>query len=81
MPVPINSQRYYRTAEVCLMVGIAKSTLLRWIKAGIVNEAEHRDRRGWRLFAEDEIDRLQMEVNKIQAKEINEQNKLIWENV
>ncbi len=65
MPVPINGQRYYRTAEVCLKVGIAKSTLLRWIKEGIVNEAEHRDRRGWRLFAEDETDRLQVEVNKI----------------
>ena len=66
MPVPINGQRYYRTAEACLMVGISKSTLLRWIKVGIVNEAEHRDRRGWRLFAEDEIDRLQVEVNRIE---------------
>jgi len=47
------------------MVGIGKSTLFRWIKEGIIKEAEHRDRRGWRLFTEDEIDRLSVEVNGI----------------
>ncbi len=65
MPVTINDQIYYRTAEVCRMVGIGKSTLFRWIKEGIIKEAEHRDRRGWRLFTEDEIDRLSVEVNGI----------------
>ncbi len=79
MPVPINGQRYYKTAEVCLMVGIAKSTLLRWFKAGIVNEAEHRDRRGWRLFAEDEIDRLQVEVNRIENNYIAKTQEMPYE--
>ena len=63
MPVKINGQTYYRTAEVCLEVGIGKSTLFRWIKEGIMDEAEHRDRRGWRLFTEGEIDRLKVEAN------------------
>ena len=66
MPVIINGQTYYRTAEVCQMVGIGKSTLFRWTKEDIMSEAEHRDRRGWRLFTEDEIDKLRMEVNRIQ---------------
>jgi len=66
MPVKMNGQTYYRTAEVCQMVGISKSTLFRWTKEDIMSEAEHRDRRGWRLFAEDEIDKLRGEVNKIQ---------------
>jgi len=66
MPVIINGQTYYRTAEVCQMVGIGKSTLFRWTKEDIMSEAEHRDRRGWRLFTEDEIDKLKMEVNRIQ---------------
>ena len=65
MPVTINGQTYYRTAEVCLAVGIGKSTLFRWIKEGITNEAEHRDRKGWRLFTGDEIKRLKSEVNRI----------------
>lgn len=66
MPVTIDGQTYYRTAEVCLMVGIGKSTLFRWIKEGIMEEAEHRDRRGWRLFTRDEINKVKMEVNGIQ---------------
>ena len=65
MPVTINGQNYYRTAEVCLKVGIGKSTLFRWIREGIMAEAEHRDRRGWRLFTEGEINRVKMEVDGI----------------
>ena len=66
MPVVINGQTYYRTAEVCLMVGIGKSTLLRWIRENIINDAEYRDRKGWRLFTGDEMDRLTVEANRIQ---------------
>jgi len=73
MPVTINGQTYYRTAEVCLMVGIGKSTLFRWIKEGIMEEAGHRDRRGWRLFTEDEIDRVKMEVNGIRKSRISQE--------
>jgi len=65
MPITINGQSYYRTAEVCQIVGIGKSTLFRWIKEGTTKEAEHRDRRGWRLFTEDEMNRLKVEVNGI----------------
>ena len=71
MPVTINGQTYYRTAEVCLMVGIGKSTLFRWIKEGIMKEAEHRDRRGWRLFTGDEINKVKMEVNGIQKSRLD----------
>jgi predicted site-specific integrase-resolvase len=66
MPVKINGRIYYRTAEVCQMVGIGKSTLFRWIRQNIVNDAEYRDRKGWRLFAEDELLNLKSETNKIQ---------------
>ena len=38
MPVTINGQTYYRTAEVCQMVGIGKSTLFRWTKEDIMSE-------------------------------------------
>ena len=79
MPVTINSQTYYRTAEVCLMVGIGKSTLFRWTKEDIISEAEHRDRRGWRLFTEDEIDRLKMEVNRIRKNYITKTGKIAGE--
>ncbi len=65
MPVTVNGQTYHRTAEVCRMVGISRTTLFRWLKEGIFREAEHRDRRGWRLFTEGEIDKLKAEANQI----------------
>ena len=65
MPVIVNGQTYYRTAEVCRMVGISKTTLFRWLKKGVFREVEHRDRRGWRLFTEYEVGRLKAEANRI----------------
>ena len=71
MPVIINDQTYYRTAEVCRMVGISRNTLFRWLKEDIFSEPEHRDRRGWRLFTEGQIDRLKAEANQINIKVTN----------
>ena len=65
MPVRVNGQTYYRTAEVYRMVGISRTTLFRWLREDIFREAQHRDRRGWRLFTEDEIDILKAEANRI----------------
>lgn len=70
MPVKINGRIYYRTAEVCQMVGIGKSTLFRWIRQNIIKDAEYRDRKGWRLFAEDELFSLKSETNKIQRNRV-----------
>jgi predicted site-specific integrase-resolvase len=63
MPVILNDQTYYRTAEICRMVGISKTTFFRWLKEGIFKEAKHRDRWGWRLFTEDELNRFKAEAN------------------
>jgi hypothetical protein len=65
MPVRINSQTYYRTTEVCRMVGISRNTLFRWLKEGSVTEVEHRDYRGWRLFTQSQIDALKEKAGKI----------------
>ncbi len=65
MPVTINGQTYYRTAEVYRMIGISRNTLYRWLQKDIVGEAEHRDSRGWRLFTQDEIDTLESAINRI----------------
>jgi predicted site-specific integrase-resolvase len=72
MPVKIDGRIYYRTAEVCQIVGIGKSTLFRWIRQDIVQDAEYRDRKGWRLFAEDELRSLKSETNKIQRNHVAE---------
>jgi predicted site-specific integrase-resolvase len=52
----LNKQEYYRTSDVCRMAGISKSTLLRWMKTGVVKSDFSRDRRGWRVYLKDEVD-------------------------
>jgi excisionase family DNA binding protein len=65
MSVIIKGETYYRTRETCGLTGIGRSTLLRWLKSGIIRDASHRDRRGWRLFTETDIQRIQEEAGKI----------------
>ncbi len=65
MPVVINHDTFYRTSEAAAMVGISRSTLLRWFGSGIVKDLPHRDRRGWRLFTMDDIKRIEAEANHI----------------
>jgi len=65
MPFSINAQTYYRTAEVCRMVGISRSTLFRWLKEGIVIDVEYRDWRGWRLFTSDQIETIRTKSSHI----------------
>lgn len=66
MPIRLNGENYYWTAEACRIAGTSKNTFLRWVKEGSFGDVEHRDRRGWRLFTEDDLDRLKAEVHKIQ---------------
>jgi DNA-binding transcriptional MerR regulator len=70
MPVKLNGRTYYRTAEVCQMVGIGRSTLFRWIRQHVVKEAQFRDRKGWRLFTEDDLRSLAAESSRIQKNSV-----------
>ena len=65
MPVTIDGQTYYRTAEVYRMLGITRNTLYRWLHKGILGETELRDSRGWRLFTNYEIDKLSAAINRV----------------
>ena len=65
MPVVIEEVTYYRTAEVCQLVGIGRSTLLRWLRDDVVNSQPCRDRRGWRLFSEADVKEIKNEANHI----------------
>jgi len=65
MPVVINDQTYYRTAEVCRAVGISRNTLFRWLKEGIFSDVEYRDWRGWRLFTRDQMDIMRERTSQV----------------
>jgi len=66
MPIKLKTETYYRTSEACQIAGISKNSFLRWVKEGAFADVERKDRRGWRLFTEYDIDRLKVEVNRMQ---------------
>ena len=67
MPIKLNGITYYRTAEACHQAGVSKNTFLRWVRDGILLDVGNRDRRGWRLFSETDLRKLEQEVNKTSA--------------
>ncbi len=67
MPVEINGQTYYRTSEACVRIGVSRATLFRWLKAGILKKS-YRDRRGWRIFTEEDLSNIQAEARRIEVE-------------
>jgi DNA-binding transcriptional MerR regulator len=65
MSIKIHGKTYYRTSETAQLAGISRSTLLRWLDNGIIKDTSRRDRRGWRLFTEDEIEILKAESSQV----------------
>ena len=65
MPMITNGTKYYRTGEVYRMVGISRNTLFSWLQRGVLGETELRDRRGWRLFTQDDVEALKIEAGRI----------------
>jgi predicted site-specific integrase-resolvase len=65
MPVKMNGETYYRTSEACRIAGISKNTYLRWTREGQLPDIEQRDRRGWRLFTEEDLRRLVDEATRV----------------
>ena len=65
MPIVIDGCTYYRTAEAFRVIGISRNTLYRWLQKGVLTSTERRDSRGWRLFTQEEIDRLSKTINSI----------------
>jgi hypothetical protein len=69
MPREIDGKRYYETTEVCEKVGISRPTLFRWLKRGLLIKL-HRDRRGWRLFTEEDLNKIQAEARRIEIDHV-----------
>ncbi|PZX25403.1 site-specific DNA-methyltransferase (cytosine-N4-specific) [Cupriavidus phytorum] len=59
MSANIDNTPHLSTAEVARLAGIHKDTLLRWLRAGSVQEPR-RDRHGWRHFSTAEAERIRL---------------------
>lgn len=67
MPVVVDDRTYYRTAEVCRVLGISRNTLFKWLRGGVLPDVEYRDWRGWRLFTSDQIQTIRMHTSQVTA--------------
>lgn len=63
MPIEIDGTTFFRSAEVSAMTGVSKSTIHRWLKDGVIPLARFRDRNGWVLFTEKDIDSIKTEAS------------------
>ena len=68
MPIEIDGKVYYRTADICRALDISRSTLLRWLKNGVLKRS-HRDRKGWRVFTDEDLNTIKAEATRIQVWE------------
>jgi len=66
MPLKLDGQTFYSTAEACKLAGTSRETYLRWVRQRKVTDVEHRNRNGWRLFTNDDLFRLRSKVNHIE---------------
>jgi predicted site-specific integrase-resolvase len=69
MPIELEGKSYYRTIEVCRIIGISRNTLFRWMKKGMVGQEEYRDWRGWRLITQNQLDALVAMTRKVSVNE------------
>ena len=63
----INGQKYFDTNEICEKANISRPTLFRWLKRGVLNKL-HKDRRGWRLFTEEDLAKIQEQAGRIEIE-------------
>ena len=68
MPIEINDKLYYTTSEICEEAGISRPTLFRWLRLGMFKEIR-KNSRGWRIFTEDELNKIKAETQRIKVEE------------
>ena len=69
MPIEINGELFYSTTETCEKTGISRATLFRWLRKGVLKELR-KDRKGWRLFTDDDLNKIQAEIERIEIEEV-----------
>jgi excisionase family DNA binding protein len=64
MSLTSDSGNCFRTKEMCKAAGISRSTYLRWVKEGVIEDVKQWDRRGWRLFTPEDVARIKNEAGR-----------------
>jgi len=69
MPIQINGNLFYTTREACNEAAISRATIFRWLRKGVLKQLR-KDRRGWRLFTEHDLNILRTEAGRIEVEDI-----------
>jgi predicted site-specific integrase-resolvase len=65
MPFMIDGHSFFKTSEACRLAGTNRATFLRWVRESKFADVGYRDRNGWRLFTDEDIQRLKNKANNI----------------
>ncbi len=58
MPITIDGKIYYRTQEVCQIIGISKSTLFHLVNENALEGIIKRDWLEWKLFSISQVEEI-----------------------
>ena len=58
MPVLIKGQSFYYTQEALRKAGVKMSTWRKWVRENTIKDVKLRNRQGWRLFTEKDIQKI-----------------------
>ena len=72
LQMPLENRYYIK--EAAKRIGVHPLTLKRWFKEGKVKDVP-RDRRGWRVFSDEDIERIKKWANQIIETPEDEQQK------
>jgi len=64
-------QNKYTTKQVADIVGVDKSTLLRWIRQGKIKDVSLRDGRNWRVWLQEDVEEVKFYHDKIHQLTLN----------
>jgi len=67
----INDVKKYNTKQVADLLNIDKSTLLRWIRQGMIADVSHRDGRNWRVWLPEDVAKVKEYHDSIHSLTLN----------
>ena len=67
----LNEVKKYSTKQVADLLNIDKSTLLRWIRQGKINDVIHRDGRNWRVWLAEDVAKVKEYHDSIHSLTLN----------
>ena len=67
MPVTIDGQVMFSIGEALREAAISRATFFRWVKDGVIRDAQFRDRNRRRVFTADEVAELKRFAHRLVA--------------